>query len=295
MELICTHYNRERWFRYNEFRINNRLCDGIVVARDGKQFPVHRLVLFVRNDFFRKLLEADEAGGSGEWRCDMPLDSAMVSAILDHVYVRQTALSLDGVIQVYEAAVAFQVPGLASDCLAFLRSQLDENNVMYFVREADRRRLDPVKQVCLEFLYRSFRDLPADVLNQMSAADFQVVIANDRLNIRSEEELFESIISWIAYDPKRRSALFPDLITCVRLGLVRKNYFLHKIMVHPYASEHWSRCNQLLIAARRLVIKQQNHNNNNRLLDLCNPLIRPRIPRSFIIIVGGWSRTAPVR
>ena len=301
MELICTRYNRERWFRYNEFRINNRLCDGLIVAKDGKQFPVHRLVLFVRNDFFRKLLEADDDDGDGEgagecddWRCDIPLESDLVGAILDHIYVEQTPLTIDKVIQIYEAAVTFLVPSLVADCLGFLKSQLDENNIMSFVREADRRHLEEVKRVCIEFLYRTFRELPADVLHQVTLADFESVIGNDRLNVRSEEELFEAVIGWIAYDPKRRSQHFPDMLRHVRLGLIRKSYFLHKIMVHPYASEYWSRCNQALIAARRIVIKQS-HNTTGRQLDLGNPLIRPRIPRSFIIIVGGWSRTAPVR
>ena len=50
--------------------------------------------------------------------------------------------------------------------------------------------------------------------------DIAELIADDNLNVKEEETVYDAIIRWIEYDLEERSIFLPKLLQLVRLSLI---------------------------------------------------------------------------
>lgn len=46
------------WAAFNEMRINTKLCDAVLVANDGKTFPVHKAILAANSPHYHHTFTA---------------------------------------------------------------------------------------------------------------------------------------------------------------------------------------------------------------------------------------------
>lgn len=61
--LLCACLRPEVW---NELRLNQQLCDGVIHCADGEDFRVHRAILSAVSPFFKALFTNSINGGQPE-------------------------------------------------------------------------------------------------------------------------------------------------------------------------------------------------------------------------------------
>lgn len=67
---------------------------------------------------------------------------------------------------------------------------------------------------------------------ELNIVDLTEILSDDELNVRSEEVVFKAIEKWIGTDLVGRKAYLPDLLKCVRLGMLTQE-FITTMMTWP--------------------------------------------------------------
>lgn len=65
----------------------------------------------------------------------------------------------------------------------------------------------------------------------LTADELCDMLRDDELNVKGEEDVFETVLAWVDHDPKVRSQRFYQLLQCVRLGLMHTAYFIENVSV----------------------------------------------------------------
>lgn len=58
----------------------------------------------------------------------------------------------------------------------------------------------------------------------MTVVDLIDILEDDELNVKSEEVVFRSIQKWVTHDEENRKMYIPELLKCMRLGMVSLSY-----------------------------------------------------------------------
>lgn len=55
------------------------------------------------------------------------------------------------------------------------------------------------------------------------------LISRDTITVPSEEKVYESVLTWVNYDPEVRGQHLPQLMEHVRLPLLERDYLIQKV------------------------------------------------------------------
>ncbi|KAJ8010960.1 hypothetical protein DPEC_G00080580 [Dallia pectoralis] len=68
----------------------------------------------------------------------------------------------------------------------------------------------------------------------LGPSELAAILTSDTLNVEKEEEVFEAVEKWVGQDVETRLKDLPDLMDCVRLRLVNKDYFTEMVEKHEW-------------------------------------------------------------
>uniref|UniRef100_A0A673GGV3 Kelch-like protein 10 n=1 Tax=Sinocyclocheilus rhinocerous TaxID=307959 RepID=A0A673GGV3_9TELE len=136
---------------------------------------------------------------------------------------------------------------------------------------------EEVLQVSEEFL-----ELPLGHLEAM--------IAQDELNVKQEEMVFEAIVRWIGHAPENRRKHIAVLLSKVRMGLMSPDYFMTDVRNNALVLESEA-CSDIVINAMKVIFDL--HMEEPASSELVNQLTRPRLPYEILLAIGGWSVSNP--
>jgi N-acetylneuraminic acid mutarotase len=103
--------------------------DVTLVAKDGQEFPAHRLVLASQSEVFEKMLTADmQEGNCG--RVVVPEASAeMLCVLLEYLYGGTEQISADVVVELFQFSEQYGLQGLKLECKQRMHECLSVANV----------------------------------------------------------------------------------------------------------------------------------------------------------------------
>lgn len=167
---------------------NNRNLSDVTVRALGREFHLHRLLLF-QSPKFRRLLPEDSPRDC-PFEVDFPVDDPFVTAVgfetaLGHLYGRSPGhLSPHDTMAVLAAARCLEITELCEVCVEFVRSSLDPSNFLEYFRfakawETGREWAKKLEALAWAFLCRTagaemrsqLPGLPLDVLEDLVSAD----------------------------------------------------------------------------------------------------------------------------
>ncbi|GIY78860.1 hypothetical protein CEXT_478391 [Caerostris extrusa] len=112
----------------------------------------------------------------------------------DEVYFEDTA----SVLQTMMAARKFQVHPLVSKCESQLKfSEITEGNACSTLQLAIENKIEPLKDRCSEFIQDNTRDvIRSNDFKTSTLSTVRAICKLPKLNLNSEDELFEAILEW---------------------------------------------------------------------------------------------------
>ncbi|KAM6981929.1 kelch-like protein 10 [Tautogolabrus adspersus] len=275
---------------FNELRLGQELCDAVIRV-DNIEFPVHKVILCNCSPYFRALFTHWSTPDSRVF--DIPnISSNMMKLIVEFAYTGYVYVPQENIQELFIAADQFNVRGLIQACSVQLENQLTPENCIGIWEFADIYYNPELKCKASNFILNHFEEVAAssEEFLQISAQELAQIIENDRLNVKKEKTVFESIIHWITHAPEKRRGHIFLLLSKVRLALINGKYIIECVTNNELvkASEE---CQAILSKTMEIILDQ----GTRRFVDFIssNPLAQPRLPSSIMLAVGGWSAGGP--
>ncbi|KAM9723255.1 kelch-like protein 38 [Menidia menidia] len=235
----------------NRLRHENILTDVLLCSGDT-QIPCHRNVLVSSSPYFRAMFCSNFVE-TQQTKVDLKgITSAILSSIIDYVYTGLISITMDIVLPLMQAASMLQYGRLFEVCSSFLQKQLCPDNCLSMIRLSDIMNCHSLRDKAKEVAMKSFSDVSAsEDLCELSLPELMGYLDDDSL-CAEEEQVFETLVSWIHHDPLSRRGAISDLFKKVRLRFIHPTYLFQFIANDPLIQSS-TLCTELIESVRRLM------------------------------------------
>ena len=231
---VAREHPGEAFERMQQMRHEQKLCDVILVV-DGEEILAHRLVLAASSQYFFSMF----GGSMRESRQErVELKEAEASAmklLVEFAYTCKLEITTLNVQSVMMAASVYAFPSVFEAAAKFLEGQLHPSNclgIRTFARNYGSNRL---VQVAGEYFQAHFMDaIKNDEFLSLSGDDLAWLLDSDDVNVRSEEDVYCAIESWLACRTETRLSHLPSLIKVVRLPLLSTAFLTEQVEANPH-------------------------------------------------------------
>ena len=283
---ICD--SEELWEDLGKLRSSEQLSDAMVIV-EGKRFPVHKAILAAHSSIFQSLFTTKSEQGISDVSIE-GMDHSTMEHVLTYIYTKNLVLDVEMAMCLIKTAGKFSIFGLHDYCSDYLISSINCKNCLLLKSFAEKYHCSELAQAVDEYIVTNFYKiirLHDDIL-RIPYSDMHFLIQNDKLNVISEEDCFNTVKKWLEFDPDNRSQYIFDLLSVVRLGLFSLDFLLKQVLANRLINENLS-CRDLIDRAGELI----RYCGQRRKVDLHKPLLRPRIPYTVLFAIGGWTSGAP--
>lgn len=231
-EIFHFNYKNENYLSscapvFQELRESGKLCDVDIKLRD-RTISAHKIILAATLPYFyRMICSASPENGKKMEIYMKEFDSDTIEALINFCYTGKIQITSDNIEKIFFCANLFGLPDMRGACVEHLKLSFTPTNVINFKRIAERIRLDTLIPAATEFICRNFLQVSIthDFLG-LKPQEFLEIIERDDLRVSAEQEVYETAMRWLQYDPSRRVSLLPQLLKRVRLTLLPANYLV---------------------------------------------------------------------
>ncbi|KAM6909801.1 kelch-like protein 38 [Xenentodon cancila] len=276
----------------NRLRQDNILTD-VWLCSGNMQIPCHRNVLVSSSPYFRamfcnnflerQLTKIDLKG----------IPSGILSSVIDYVYTGLVTISVDIVLPLMQAASMLQYARLFEACSGFLQEQLSPDNCLSMIRLSDIMNCNSLRARAKEMAMESFSEVSTcEDLRELSLPELMGYLDDDTL-CAEEQQVFETLVSWVRHDPVSRRGAVSDLFKKVRLRYIHPTYLFQFIANDPLIQSS-TLCVQLIESVRRLMFSVSTNCTADFPVDFKSVWVAPRrcSNHDMLVVIGGRKNNA---
>ena len=266
-------------------RAEKKLCDVVIETDDGVQFNAHKALLASCSPYFRAMFcgEMEESKKQTIRIRDIP--SPTMAAILDYCYTASLEIDEESVQYILPAASLLQLSWVREVCCEYMKSQLSSTNCLGIRAFADTHHCKELCETADTFAQQHYLEvLEGEEFLELDSEHLIELLQSEELNVHSEEQVYESLMTWIKHDVTNRLRHLPSALKHVRLPLVDRNYLVSKISPEPLIRQNVASRDLVDEAKDYLLLPEQRAH-------LSGPRTRPRKPmksNEVLFAVGGW-------
>ena len=192
---------------------DNPSFSDITVVVGSTEFKCHRAILAAVSDFFNAAFTIDMKEAREREIKLHDIREEIFSILLDCIYNGEYVLTQENLFEVWSAANMLQITFLTSQCEELFEEEIvpkiAADNCVEYLCEV-RLLSDKAKHQALEVICASFKEMCVQLkIHLLQTDEIKHVVANDKLNTPSEDDVIESIFRWAAHNSK---PIFPDTI-----------------------------------------------------------------------------------
>jgi len=269
-----------------ELRLEQQLCD-IVLCVGRAKFSAHRVVLAGSSPYLRAMFTNGMLESGQNFVEIHGIEETTMSLLLDFMYTCCIEVTVDNVQAVLQGASMLGLQTLRTMCAHFLQNQLTPSNCLGIHFFADVYSCSELEAVARQFIYQNFLDvirmeeffdLPEDRLINL--------LKSDKLQVMSENQVFEAACSWLQYDPGKRLDRACVILQNIRLVLLERA-FLENVVLK---SEYFRTCPKCqLLISKAMRVKQEEAGLASG--DMEGVAVLPRAQPPCIYVMGGRNST----
>ncbi|CAH0726387.1 unnamed protein product, partial [Brenthis ino] len=265
-------------------RRHRELCDVVLNVANRKLFA-HRVILSACSPYFRAMFTGELAESRATEVTIRDVDEHAMEQLVEFCYTAHIVVEESNVQALLPAACLLQLQEIQDVCCEFLKRQLDCSNCLGIRAFADTHSCRELLRIADKFTQQNFPEvMESEEFLLLPAAQLIDIVSSDELNVRSEEQTFQAVMSWVKYNVAERRQHLAQVLQHVRLPLLSP-----KFLVGTVSSELLIRsddaCRDLLDEAKNYLLLPQ-----ERPL-MQGPRTRPRKPTrrgEVLFAVGGW-------
>ncbi|XP_022820736.1 kelch-like protein diablo isoform X3 [Spodoptera litura] len=276
-------------------RRHRELCDVVLNVANRKLFA-HRVILSACSPYFRAMFTGELAESRATEVTIRDVDEQAMEQLVEFCYTAHIVVEESNVQALLPAACLLQLQEIQDVCCEFLKRQLDCSNCLGIRAFADTHSCRELLRIADKFTQQNFPEvMESEEFLLLPAAQLIDIVSSDELNVRSEEQTFQAVMSWVKYNVAERRQHLAQVLQHVRLPLLSP-----KFLVGTVSSELLIRsddaCRDLLDEAKNYLLLPQ-----ERPL-MQGPRTRPRKPTRRVMYridpersVAGLCRGSVVR
>jgi len=144
-----------------KIRKEGKDSDFTVVAKDGREFPVHTLILSSRSAYFDTMFKQDMREKHEKRVVIDDISSEAVAGLLDFIYTDAVPNIKSVAPELLSAAHKYNMPGLMLLCEDTMVSNLNVNNAAQFYQLADLYDANHLLSAVKKFIIRNLKEVKA--------------------------------------------------------------------------------------------------------------------------------------
>ncbi|XP_074643758.1 kelch-like protein 21 [Tubulanus polymorphus] len=289
----------EQSFTLNDRNYSDDILNGLNLLRTRSEFtdavlcvgleeiPCHRNVLAVSSPYFKAMFTCD-LKESREGRINInEISARTMRQIVDYVYSGCLEITIDNAQEILAAASLFEYPAIVDACCEFSRVQLHPSNCLGIEHFAYMHSCKSLQEESRRFVldnfscvveHEEFLELPLDRLISY--------ISSDLIDVRSEELVYRSVMSWINHDLDGRREQFPDIFEYIRLPTIKLQY-LEEVVAVDDLVRNFEACSTLVNEAKKYHESKVSGQTQQRRLSM-RSLPRPStVAKEVMVVIGG--------
>ena len=228
-------YLKSFFDKMNQMRKSEVLCDVVLLTEKGStRFYAHRSVLAASSSYFYSLYTGTYLSRYTRETVIGGISDKVLGDILDYIYSSEILLSEVNIEEILCASFQLGLESLRLQCENFLLRDLCVENCIkmtnmgrvysceILVREGQRFIIDNFLEIQSS---PEFFGLPSNELEE--------IVADDDLNVRNEEQVYNAVRAWMNFDVLSRQGEFAALLSHVRLPHITRKFLLGTIDKDP--------------------------------------------------------------
>jgi len=210
--------------------MEEQLCD-VIINVESHRLHAHRVVLAASSKYFRAMFMSGLSEDVTGQVTMHEIDPMSMKTLLDYMYMAKLDINNDNVQSVFVAASLLEMLAVCEVCAQYMALELNVYNAVEVFLFASLHSNIHLMQASQRAINHHFTALSlAGQLNLLDADQFTDVLRDDELNVRTEEEVFDAVMSWIEWDLEKRSSLTAQLLSQVRLSLLQDAFMESRVM-----------------------------------------------------------------
>ena len=263
-------FSRSVLRKVNSLRCHKKLCD-VVLRVSGREIHSHRAILAACSSYFMAMFtnEMKESDQDAIEIQDMNPD--ILSSLVNFAYSGEIEVAVGNVQEVLSAASLLQIKQVQDICCEFLKKQLDASNCLGIKTFAEANGCRQLSDVIDTFARKHFPEVASgsEFLHN-HWENIASLISSSDLNVKTEEDVYLSIMEWVKQDSGERIRHLPQLLSHVRLPMLPVPFLMKEIDNEPLVKQSVE-CRDLLDEAKRFHLLPE-----HRDVRSTNPRFSPR-------------------
>ena len=219
----------------NKFRLDGEagFCDVILEA-EGRQLTTHRCVLAANSQFFYTMFSSGMKESSQKLLSLPSVCFTSLSLILDYFYTREIVINDENVLDLLNASSFLLVTPVKNACIRVLSRSLGSDNCFSVLQVAEQFGADELAKTANDYIKTNF----SVVVNNeefvcISQKDLVRFISNDEIQVEKEEEVYQSVLTWVKHDEANRVQALPELLKHLRKDSLPKGFLESELTREP--------------------------------------------------------------
>lgn len=213
----------------------------LLVGPKGKEekIPSHRVILCSWSDTFRVMLENKTWKESSQAELPVAVEEReipMFKKMIQFMYTGKVEdLNSDDIVPLLALSNYYGVLPLKDACGDILGKNLDDDNVFSLLEIVKLYSCSKLNVSCAEYLAGNFEQLmQSEKIFQLDPETFAEMIKSDDLQIRSEEDVLQTVIKYVEKQPdaKRREQL-ERILPSVRWAILSGEFLIDHVEDNP--------------------------------------------------------------
>ena len=244
--------------KMNQMRDSEVLCDVVLLTEDGStKFYAHRSVLAASSSYFYELYTGTSLSRYTRETILRGITDSILRVVLDYIYTAKILLTEKSIEEILCSSYQLGLESLRLECEQFLIRYLCVQNCVKMTALARIYSCEKLLHEGKRFMIENFLEIQSsEEFFKMPEEELAEIIADDDLNVKNEEQIFNSIRAWVNFDVMSRRDSFSELLSHVRLPFISRTFLLGTIDKDPLVTS--SPASKELIA-EALTFKMASH------------------------------------
>lgn len=247
------------------------IIKSFMVSRSSIALPF-RVILAASSPYFRAMFTGELAESRQHEVTIRDVEEMAMEILVDFCYTSYIVVEESNVQSLLPAACILQLQEIQDVCCEFLKRQLDPSNCLGIRAFADTHACRDLLRIADKFTNHHFQDvIEHEEFLLLPLTQLIELCSSDELNARSEEQVYQAIMTWVKYNISDRRKHLSVILQHVRLPLLSP-----KFLVGTVGTDHLIKsdetCRDLVDEAKNYLLLPQERPR------MQGPRTRPRKP-----------------
>lgn len=176
------------------------------------------MILSSQSEFFHTLFTTKlNAKGQNEFKL-YGVDGAVLKQLIDCCYTGIISVDEENIKPLLQAAHEYLLTKIFDKCLDYLKEMLNSSNCLAIWDFAILYSLEELSSVARRYFSEHFLNISRGTEFKMVELEKLIIyLKEDKLNVNSEEEVFDATMRWFDHNWKKRKCHFPIALIYIRI------------------------------------------------------------------------------